>query len=77
MAPEQLFDQLSPRIDVWSLGCVMLQMITGKTPYQGVDHPSNLLSQMSPLAYAGIHFKEELEQNAMFRNNSEVLDFLN
>jgi len=35
MPPEQLDDQLNTRIDVWALGCVFLQMIIGKTPYEG------------------------------------------
>ena len=40
MAPEQLSLEdhiLNTRIDVWALGCVLLQIITGKLPYEGCN----------------------------------------
>ena len=36
MAPEQMKNKLSLRTDVWSFGCVMLELATGIQPYQTV-----------------------------------------
>ena len=38
MSPEQLEDQLSPKTDVWALGCIILQLATGQLPYKGLQN---------------------------------------
>jgi serine/threonine protein kinase len=36
MSPEQLDGILTCKIDIWAVGCVILEMITGESPYPGV-----------------------------------------
>jgi serine/threonine protein kinase len=57
MSPEQIRGQLlEPRSDVYSLGCVFFELVTGKPPYSG-ESPNDLLNKHisasipSPLVY--------------------------
>jgi outer membrane protein assembly factor BamB/tRNA A-37 threonylcarbamoyl transferase component Bud32 len=34
LAPEQLHGQATPKSDLWSLGCVLFEMLTGKRPFE-------------------------------------------
>jgi serine/threonine protein kinase len=38
MPLEQLDCILSPKTDIWALGCIMLQFITGNIPYHTLDN---------------------------------------
>lgn len=38
MSPEQLESKLTPKIDMWAFGCILLEMITGKPPYFGTTN---------------------------------------
>ncbi|MFG2018743.1 serine/threonine-protein kinase [Actinomadura geliboluensis] len=40
MAPEQFRGQYSPSSDLYALGCVLYQMLSGQGPFQGPDHVS-------------------------------------
>ncbi len=40
MAPEQFRGQYSPSSDLYALGCVLYQMLSGRSPFQGPDHVS-------------------------------------
>ncbi|TDE36457.1 serine/threonine protein kinase [Actinomadura sp. 6K520] len=40
MAPEQFRGQYSPASDLYALGCVLYQMLSGRSPFQGPDHVS-------------------------------------
>ncbi|CAL4926451.1 unnamed protein product [Urochloa decumbens] len=44
MAPEVLLGKpdYDARVDVWSLGCVMAQLVGGEAPFQGVDDEDQL-----------------------------------
>jgi serine/threonine protein kinase len=45
MSPEQIRGQrLDPRSDIYSFGCVMFEMVTGKLPYTG-ESPNDLLNK--------------------------------
>ena len=37
MAQEQLDCLLTAKIDIWALGCIMLQFVSGEEPYAGVN----------------------------------------
>lgn len=79
MSPEQLDEQLNTKIDIWALGCVLLQLVTGKAPFEGITNEFKIYTEVckrGPLEYAQIHFKEELESNAMFTKSAELRDFL-
>ena len=66
MAPEQLDDQLSPKTDVWALGCILLSLVSGKLPYQGLQNEFKIMTQtcsVGPLEYAlkNGHLSEPLD----------------
>lgn len=78
MPPEQLDEQLNTRIDIWALGCVILHMITGKIPFDGLSNEFRIyreLQMRTPLEYAQKHFSEEFSSNAMWQSE-ELQDFL-
>ena len=48
MAPEQFdsatFGRISPKTDMWALGCVVIEMITGQSPWPGKRYPEIMMS---------------------------------
>ncbi|KAI8382918.1 kinase-like domain-containing protein [Blakeslea trispora] len=48
MAPEVLKNEYSPKVDIWSLGCTVLEMITG-------EHPWMELTTLAALYQIGLH----------------------
>jgi serine/threonine-protein kinase len=47
MAPEQFEDrEVSPRTDVYALGCVLYATLTGRAPYSGRSVPETMLGHM-------------------------------
>ena len=64
MSKELLDCKLTNKIDVWALGCILLVMITGKQPYEGINNEwsisSKIFSGVTPLDYALEYWKEDL-----------------
>lgn len=68
MAPEQVKRQpMDHRCDIYSLGCVLFEMLTGKTPFRGdtaIETMEMHVSKQPPLLQSvnkGVDFPEELE----------------
>ena len=76
MAPEQSHDRLSLHSDIWSFGCVLLELCTGNQPYQGVENFA-LHAQMqkeSPLDFALRKFSDsDLELIMNHKDLHEIL----
>jgi serine/threonine protein kinase len=45
MPPEQFDGVLNTKIDIWALGCILIQMITGKPPYFGSNTEQTIYMQ--------------------------------
>lgn len=76
MAPEQSHDRLSFMSDIWSFGCVLLELCTGYQPYHGQDNHA-LCAQMeteSPLDYAKRKFKSS--EMDLIMNHRDLHDIL-
>ena len=56
MSPEQVDGKLSFKIDVWALGCVLLQFATGLMPFHKINNDMavglEIYRGMTPLEYA-------------------------
>ena len=51
MSPEQYEGIITFKSDIWSFGCVMLELITGKRPYDGIKMESFVSNSENPLDY--------------------------
>ena len=64
MSKELLDCMLTNKIDVWGIGCILLVMITGKQPYEGINNEwaisSKIFSGVTPLDFALEFWKEDL-----------------
>ena len=67
MSKELLDCKLTNKIDVWGVGCILLVMITGKQPYEGMNNEwsisSKIFSGVTPLEYALENRKVDLFGN--------------
>lgn len=65
MAPELFDRKLTKKADIWAIGCIVLQFITGKRPYHGYPNEHAItrklfLQKETPLDYAKKKMKHEL-----------------
>ncbi|KAI7888955.1 kinase-like domain-containing protein [Mucor mucedo] len=65
MAPEVLSENYSAKVDVWSLGCTVLEMVTGR-------HPWTELTTLAALYQIGSHKAPEIPSHL----SDEAKDFL-
>lgn len=56
MSPELIDSKLTSKADVWAIGCVILQLISGVLPFHGMNNDiaisMRIISEVTPLAYA-------------------------
>lgn len=91
MSKELLDCKLTNKIDVWALGCILLVMITGKQPYEGINNEwaisSKIFSGITPLDYALENWKEDLygspdgglqdgNTNTLYNQSSTLREFI-
>ena len=65
MAPELFDRKLTKKADIWAIGCIVLQFITGKRPYHGYPNEHAItrklfLQKETPLDYAKKKMRYEL-----------------
>ncbi|XP_043932471.1 mitogen-activated protein kinase 13-like [Protopterus annectens] len=61
-APEVILNWMhyTQKVDVWSVGCIMAEMITGKTLFKGKDYLDQLMQIMKITGTPGPEFTEKL-----------------
>ncbi|CAG7836936.1 unnamed protein product [Allacma fusca] len=61
-APEIMLNWMhyNTSVDIWSVGCIMAELLTGKTLFPGTDHINQLNLIMELLGKPGIHILEKI-----------------
>lgn len=77
MAPEIILEKpYSYEVDVWSLGCIVYELVSGVKPYHDISNPFSAMCKMahytSPLEYANDSIKDVFYD----KSNRDLLDFL-
>jgi serine/threonine protein kinase len=68
-SPEYLIgERLDARSDLYSLGCVMYEVLTGKTPFSGSSRMQMALSQLSDQAKPFSDKSDRIEKNSAMEN---------
>ncbi|NXD17732.1 MK13 kinase, partial [Nothocercus nigrocapillus] len=65
-APEVILNWMhyNQTVDIWSIGCIMAEMLTGKTFFKGKDYLDQLTQILKVRGYPGEDFVEKLEDKA-------------
>ena len=76
MSPELLDSKLTNKADVWAIGCIVLQFITGVLPFHGkaneISISMKIFSGVTPLDYARQKLKAELYNAESFEKGSSI-----
>ena len=80
MSPEQLNGKICLKTDVWAFGCVLLELCTGRKPFDGIVEEVGIIGQLSvrycsPLQYCMEH--KETKDYDIIRKNPELRFLLN
>ncbi|XP_059166504.1 uncharacterized protein LOC131948825 [Physella acuta] len=70
MAPEIILGEKAPytvKADIWSVGCTVVEMLTGKPPFHNLGHPQRILKMLGKI-------KPEYQLNP--EASQELQDFL-
>ena len=77
MSPELLNGKITFKADIWAIGCILLQFITGRQPFDGIANDVTVtmkaFSGLTPLDHARNNYSTSFDQNL---NTSDLLDFL-
>ena len=87
MSPELLDNKLTNKADVWAIGCIILQFITGVLPFHGkaneISISMKIFSGVTPLDYATQKLKNELFEaetleagNSIYCQNPKLRQFI-
>nr|XP_021144047.1 mitogen-activated protein kinase 13 isoform X2 [Columba livia] len=65
-APEVILNWMhyNQTVDIWSIGCIMAEMLTGKTLFKGKDYLDQLTQILKVTGHPGEDFMEKLEDRA-------------
>ncbi|KAM4645840.1 mitogen-activated protein kinase 13 isoform 4-T5 [Amazona ochrocephala] len=65
-APEVILNWMhyNQTVDIWSIGCIMAEMLTGKTLFKGKDYLDQLTQILKVTGHPGEDFVEKLEDKA-------------
>ncbi|XP_015505982.1 mitogen-activated protein kinase 13 isoform X3 [Parus major] len=65
-APEVILNWMhyNQTVDIWSIGCIMAEMLTGKTLFKGRDYLDQLTQILKVTGHPGEDFLEKLEDQA-------------
>ncbi|XP_001234443.1 mitogen-activated protein kinase 13 isoform X1 [Gallus gallus] len=65
-APEVILNWMhyNQTVDIWSIGCIMAEMLTGKTLFKGKDYVDQLTQILKVTGHPGDDFVEKLEDKA-------------
>ncbi|NXY50587.1 MK13 kinase, partial [Ceuthmochares aereus] len=66
-APEVILNWMhyNQTVDIWSIGCIMAEMLTGKTLFKGKDYLDQLTQILKVTGHPGEDFVEKLEDKAV------------
>ena len=87
MSPELLESKLTNKADVWAIGCIILQFVTGVLPFHGKANEMSIsikiVSGVTPLDYAAQQLKNELFEaesleagNSIYCQNPKLRQFI-
>ncbi|TNV81100.1 hypothetical protein FGO68_gene8698 [Halteria grandinella] len=75
MSPEQLDGMLSTKVDIWAVGCVMLEAITGKVPYFDVSNEFQISRLIADKKIGPDKYISQIKKTQI-RIDKDILDFL-